>query len=83
MELLPDELRSRLPPLHTQEAEADPLVYARYYLPQTDSKWYTSAMEKPREKIFCFLVSWLITTLIFAASSSRNFTRYAAHKGKP
>jgi hypothetical protein len=28
MKLLTDELRARLPPLYSEEAEADPIVYA-------------------------------------------------------
>jgi len=40
MELLPDELRSRLPPLHAQEAEGEPMVYTHYFLPETASSWY-------------------------------------------
>lgn len=38
--ILDDELRIRLPPIHTQEAEDDPYVYARFYLPGTDLAWY-------------------------------------------
>ena len=40
MELLPDELRSRLPPCHAQEADDDPVVYAHFYLPETLMSWY-------------------------------------------
>jgi hypothetical protein len=40
MELLPDELRTRLPPLLSQEAADEPVVYARYYLPNTRWNWY-------------------------------------------
>ena len=32
MKLLTDELRVRLPPLYSQEAEADPIVYAKFFL---------------------------------------------------
>ena len=35
MKLLTDELRARLPPLYSQEAEAEPMVYARFVLPGT------------------------------------------------
>ena len=38
--LLTDQLRARLPRLHTQEAEEEPLVYARFSLPGTHSAWY-------------------------------------------
>ena len=40
MPLLTDELRSRLPPIHAQEAEADPVVFARYSLAGTGLAWY-------------------------------------------
>ena len=40
MELLDNQLRSRLPPLHTQEAEGDPVVYARFFMPDTSLAWY-------------------------------------------
>jgi hypothetical protein len=40
MQLLPDELRSRLPPLLSQEAADEPTVYARYFLPGTHCNWY-------------------------------------------
>jgi len=33
MKLLTDDLRVRLPPLYSQEAEADPVVYAKFFLP--------------------------------------------------
>lgn len=38
--LLSDELRARLPPLYSQEAEADPFVYAKFFLPGTGWTWY-------------------------------------------
>ena len=40
MELMPKELKSRLPPIHAQEAEADPLVVARYWIPGTSLSWF-------------------------------------------
>jgi hypothetical protein len=38
--LLPDNLRARLPPLYSQEAEADPMIYAKFFLPGTGWTWY-------------------------------------------
>ena len=35
MPLLDDQLRGRLPPLYAQEAEPEPMVYAKFYLPGT------------------------------------------------
>ena len=40
MTLLTDELRARLPRLFSQEAEAEPFVYARLFLPGTSLNWY-------------------------------------------
>lgn len=40
MELLPEDLRARLPSLYSQEAEDDPIVFARLYLPGTNTDWY-------------------------------------------
>jgi hypothetical protein len=40
MQLIPDELRTRLPPLFAQEAEDEPYVYARLFLPGTSLSWY-------------------------------------------
>ena len=40
MPLLDDQLKGRLPPLHGQEAEEEPWVYARFVLPGTRWAWY-------------------------------------------
>lgn len=40
MPLLTDELRTRLPPLYSQEAADDPIVYAKFFLPGTRWTWY-------------------------------------------
>ena len=40
MELLPEELKCRLPPIHSQDREMEPIVLARYHLPGTDLVWY-------------------------------------------
>lgn len=40
MALIDDALRSRLPPIYSQEAEAEPTVYARLFLPGTRWTWY-------------------------------------------
>ena len=39
-DLLPDDLRNRLPPLHAQDDEMQPMVYARYFLVGTPLVWY-------------------------------------------
>jgi hypothetical protein len=53
MELLPEELRSRLPPLLSQEAADEPIVYARYFLPGTRWNWYVIEGE-PEDGDFLF-----------------------------
>jgi hypothetical protein len=40
MPLLTDDLRNRLPPLNGQEAETDPVVYAKFFVPGTELAWY-------------------------------------------
>jgi len=54
MELLPDELRSRLPPLNGQEAETDPVVYARFFVPGTELAWYPIEGEPEGEDFLFF-----------------------------
>ena len=40
--LLDDQLRNRLPALYSQEAELDPIVYAKFFLPGTGWTWYVT-----------------------------------------
>jgi hypothetical protein len=40
MELLTDDLRARLPPRYAQEADDEPVVYAKFFLPGTSLAWY-------------------------------------------
>ena len=42
MKLLTDELRARLPALYAQEAETEPIVYAKFFLPGTGWTWYVT-----------------------------------------
>src|SRR5882762_10518597 len=53
MKLLTDELRARLPPLYSQEAEDDPTVYAKFFLPGTGWTWYVTE-GSPQEQEFLF-----------------------------
>ena len=53
MKLLTDELRARLPALYSQEAEADPIVYAKFFLPGTGWTWYVTE-GSPEEDDFLF-----------------------------
>ena len=53
MKLLTDELRARLPPLYSQEAEADPTVYAKFFLAGTGFTWYlTEGSEQEGDFLF-------------------------------
>ena len=53
MKLLTDELRARLPRLYSQEAEADPIVYAKFFLPGTGWTWYvTEGQERGDDFLF-------------------------------
>ncbi len=36
MDLLTDELRARLPKLYAQQAEDEPYIYCRFFLPGTN-----------------------------------------------
>ena len=50
MELLPKELREQLPPLYSQEHEADPLVICKFFTP--DSQWTWYCLEFDGEDLF-------------------------------
>jgi DUF2958 family protein len=53
MKLLTDELRARLPPLYSQEAEAEPMVYAKFFLTGTGWTWYvTEGQEQEGDFLF-------------------------------
>jgi len=54
MSLLSDDLRSRLPPLHAQEAEDEPMVYACFFLPGTWWRWYVIEGEPQGEDFLFF-----------------------------
>jgi hypothetical protein len=51
MKLLTDELRARLPPLYSQEAEGEPTVYAKFFL--SGWTWYVTE-GSPQEDDFLF-----------------------------
>ena len=42
MKLLTDELRAKIPALYSQEKEAEPVVYAKFFLPGTGWTWYVT-----------------------------------------
>jgi hypothetical protein len=53
MKLLTDQLRARLPPLYSQEGAAEPIVYAKFFLPGTGWTWYVTE-GSPQEDDFLF-----------------------------
>ena len=53
MKLLTDQLRARLPPLYSQEAEAEPMVYAKFFMPGTGWTWYVTE-GSPQDEDFLF-----------------------------
>ena len=53
MKLLSDQFRARLPPLYSQEAEDEPMVYAKFFLPGTGWTWYVTE-GSPEEEDFLF-----------------------------
>ena len=54
MELLTKELREQLPPLYSQEHEADPLVICKFFTPDSSWTWY--AIEFDGQDVFFGLV---------------------------
>ena len=68
MLLLPDELKRRLPPLFAQEAEADPMVYARFYLPGTTCSWYVLEGEPSGRD--------LLLTCFFSSEEKQTFGQF-------
>lgn len=51
--LLTEELKARLPPLYSQEAESEPYVHAKFFLPGSNWTWYVTEGE-PRGDDFLF-----------------------------
>jgi Protein of unknown function (DUF2958) len=54
MELLTNVLREQLPPLYSQEQEADPLVICKFFTPDSSWTWY--ALEFDGVDVFFGLV---------------------------
>ncbi len=46
MQLLSDELRAQLPPLYSQEKDKDPMVYAKFFMPDSNWTWYATEGEQ-------------------------------------
>jgi hypothetical protein len=46
MELLPAEVRARLPKLYEQEKNSDPIVHVKYFTPDSGWTWYATEGEE-------------------------------------
>ena len=53
MQLLTEEMRKKLPALYSQENEADPMVYVKYFDPVGSWTWYVTEGEE-RDGNFLF-----------------------------
>jgi hypothetical protein len=42
MELLTEELKAKLPPIYSQEADPDPVVHARFFTPDSSWTWFVT-----------------------------------------
>jgi len=45
MELMPAELRQRLPRLYAQESSEDPIVYVKFFTPDSSWTWFATEGE--------------------------------------
>jgi hypothetical protein len=43
--LMPDDLKSKIPKLYSQENEKDPTVYAKYFTPRSNWTWYATEFD--------------------------------------
>jgi hypothetical protein len=58
MPLSVDDLKTRLPPLNSQEAEPDPFIYAKFVLPGSDTAWYVmEGQEAAQDFVFFGFIS--------------------------
>lgn len=53
MELLPSELRAKLPPLYSQEKVEDPVVHVKFFTPDSNWTWYATE-GSPEDDDFIF-----------------------------
>lgn len=53
MKLLPPDIRATLPPLYSQEHEADPMVHLKFFTPWSNWTWFATEGE-PDEDDFRF-----------------------------
>ncbi len=51
MELFPEEIRRQLPLLYSQEHEPDPVVYVKFFHPNSHWTWYATEYD-PQQGLF-------------------------------
>jgi Protein of unknown function (DUF2958) len=54
MELLPAELRERLPRLYSQESNSDPTVHRKFFTPDSHWTWFATEGEAQEDDFFFF-----------------------------
>lgn len=54
MELLPQEIKNKLPALYSQEKESDPIVHVKYFDPTGSWTWYATEGEEMEDGDFLF-----------------------------
>ena len=69
MRLLTKELRQQLPPLYAQENEKDPMVYAKFFTPDSSWTWFvTEGSAQDGDFIFFGFVIGFERDLYFSAA---------------
>src|SRR5215210_1400700 len=54
MQLLTDELRQELPPLYAQKNDNDPIVYVKFFTPDSNWTWYATEGEQQDDDFIFF-----------------------------
>ena len=52
MKLLTQKIRATLPPLYGQEGAPDPIVYARFFTPDSNWTWYATEFDPEEGRFF-------------------------------
>lgn len=60
MQLLTQELRAQLPRLYAQESVADPIVYAKFFTPDSSWTWYVTEGQEDGDdfRLFGYVVGF-------------------------
>ena len=53
-EFFPDDLKSQIPKLYSQEQTKDPIVYAKWFTPWSNWTWYATEGEEQDGDYICF-----------------------------